>query len=180
LGLSLDLLFLVFLSISIPVTHSDRNNYGSEPYLWDGPFLTLCPVFLLEVGSIRSLSLLLGISSKVPPFESWESLTSQVIGAFWMVSPTSYLPRFPVSILSAGPQGFSPFPSPNSRSGSSLLPAPQPLSPPVPPLLPSCDSFLLPPKWDWGVLSWIFQLVSLFEFCVLYLVYSVLFVVVVC
>jgi hypothetical protein len=27
--------------------------------------------------------LLLGISSKVPPFESWESLTSHVSGASW-------------------------------------------------------------------------------------------------
>ena len=32
--------------------------------------LILCPVFLLEVGSVSSLSLLSGISSKVPPFES--------------------------------------------------------------------------------------------------------------
>jgi hypothetical protein len=36
-----------------------------------------CPVFLLEVGSISSLSLVSGISSTVPSFESWESLTSQ-------------------------------------------------------------------------------------------------------
>ena len=30
LGLSLDLLFFRFLSISIPVILSDKNNYGSE------------------------------------------------------------------------------------------------------------------------------------------------------
>ena len=87
------------------------------------PSLTWCPVFLLEVGSISSLSLLLGISSKVRSFDSWESLTSQVSGAFWRVLPTSYFLRLHVSILSAGPQGFSPFPSPNIRSGSPLLPA---------------------------------------------------------
>ena len=54
------------------------------------PSLTWCPVFLLEVGSISSLSLLLGISYKVPPFEFWESLTSHVPGAFWGFSPTSW------------------------------------------------------------------------------------------
>ena len=37
-----------------------------------------------------SLSLLLGISSKVSPFESWESLTSKVSGAFWVFPPTSW------------------------------------------------------------------------------------------
>ena len=103
------------------------------------PSLTWCPVFLLEVGSISSLSLLSGISSKVPPFESWESLTSQVSGAFWRVPPTSYFLRLPVSILSAGPQGFSPFPSPNTRSGSPLplsAPQPCPLSLPGPSLPP--------------------------------------------
>jgi hypothetical protein len=82
------------------------------------PSLTWCPVFLLEVGSIRPLSLLLGISSKVPPFESWESLTSQISSAFWRVIPTSYLQRLPASLISAGLQGFSPFPSPNTRSCS--------------------------------------------------------------
>ena len=63
--------------------------------------LTWCPVFLLEVGFISLLSLLLGTASKVPPFGSWESLTSQISGAFWRGPTTSYLP---VSILSAGPQ----------------------------------------------------------------------------
>jgi hypothetical protein len=64
------------------------------------------------VGSVSSLSLLSDISSNAPPFESWESLTSQVSDAFWRVPPTSYLLRFPASILSAVPQGFSPFLSP--------------------------------------------------------------------
>jgi hypothetical protein len=67
------------------------------------PSLIWCPVFLLEVGSISSLSLLhLGISSRVPPFESWESLTSQVSGAFWRVPqpPNSWCCLFPFFLLS--------------------------------------------------------------------------------
>jgi hypothetical protein len=80
------------------------------------PSLTWYPVFLLEVGSINFLSLLWGISSKVSPFESWDTLTSQVSGAFGGIPPTSYFLRLPVSILFSGPQGFSPFPSPNTRS----------------------------------------------------------------
>jgi hypothetical protein len=57
LGLFLDLLFLRLLSISIPAVLSDRNNYGSEFWLWSGnPTLTWCLVFLLEVDSISSFS----------------------------------------------------------------------------------------------------------------------------
>jgi hypothetical protein len=84
------------------------------------PSLTWCPVFLLGVGSMTSLSLLSGISSKVPPYQSCESLTSQVSGVFWRVPQTSYLLSLPASILSDGPQGFSPFPSPSSTSGFPL------------------------------------------------------------
>jgi hypothetical protein len=42
------------------------------------------PCFLAG-GGFYSLSLMLGFSSKVPPFESGESLTSQVTGAFWSI-----------------------------------------------------------------------------------------------
>ena len=68
--------------------------------------LTWCPVFLLEVGSISFLSLLLGSSSKVTPFDYWESFISQVSGTFWKLPPhpPTSLPRLSVSILSAGPQ----------------------------------------------------------------------------
>ena len=105
------------------------------------PSLTWCPVFLLEVVSLSSLSLLSGISSKVPPLESWESLTAQVSGAFWEVPhpPISYFLRLPVYILSAGPQVFNPLSSLNTRSGfplSSLPTIPPPLSLPVPSLPP--------------------------------------------
>jgi hypothetical protein len=41
----------------------------------------------------------LSISSKVPPFESWDSLTSRVSGAFWRGPPTSYLLRLSASIF---------------------------------------------------------------------------------
>jgi hypothetical protein len=87
--------------------------------------------------------------------ESWKSLTSQVSGAFWGVPPTSYFLTLPVSTLSTVPQGFSPFPSPNTKSGSLLL-FPHPVHIPslVPPSLPTCDRFLLSPKWDCGILTW--------------------------
>ena len=60
------------------------------------PSLTWCPVFLLEVGSISSLSLLLGTASKVTCFGSWEFLTSKISGAFWRVPqpPISLFPFF--------------------------------------------------------------------------------------
>jgi hypothetical protein len=66
---------------------------------------------MLEVSSTRSLSPLKGISSKVLPFKSCESLTSKVSGGLWYIlegPPTSYLPKLPASILSAGLQGFTP------------------------------------------------------------------------
>jgi hypothetical protein len=98
------------------------------------PSITWCTIFLL-VGCISSISILSGTSYKVPPFESWECLISQVPGVIWSVPPTSYLQRFPVSNLSAGPQSFSPFPSLNTRSGSPLTLL-IPLSLPGPSLLP--------------------------------------------
>ena len=57
------------------------------------PSLTWCPIFLLEVGSISSLFLLSGISSKIPPFESWETLTFQDSGAFWRAPPHLLFPE---------------------------------------------------------------------------------------
>jgi hypothetical protein len=101
------------------------------------PSLSWCPVFLQEVGSISSLSLLSGISSKVPLFESWESFTSQVSGAFWRVPLTSYFLRLPVYILSAGPQGFfSHFTSLSTRKGRPL-PSTLPTLPPNPSTFPA-------------------------------------------
>ena len=66
-------------------------------------------------------------------FESWESLTSHVSGTFWRFLPTSYLRWLPVSIFASGPQGFSPFLSPNNRSESLFPQTPTcPLSLPGP------------------------------------------------
>jgi hypothetical protein len=76
----LDLLSLRLSSIFVPAVLLDSNNFGSE-FLnvgWQPHPSTWCTVFLLEVVSTSSLSPLLDISSKVPPSESWESLTSQV------------------------------------------------------------------------------------------------------
>ena len=58
LGLLLDLLFLGVLSISIPAVLSDRTIMDqSFDHGMAVPFISLCPIFLLEVGSISSLSL---------------------------------------------------------------------------------------------------------------------------
>jgi hypothetical protein len=110
------------------------------------PFsLIWCPVFLLEVGSINSLFPLSGISSKVLPFEFWESFTSQVSGAFWRVPPTSYLPSLPVYILSVGPQASVLFSHP--------IPDQVPLSLPSPALFPSQVPPLPPYLWLLSSLS---------------------------
>ena len=39
----------------------------------------------------------------------------------------------------------------------------------------SCDFFLLPSKWDWGILTWALWLDNLFKFCGMYSGYSTLF-----
>jgi hypothetical protein len=108
----------------------------------------------------------LGILSEVPPFESWVSLTSQVL-IYSRVSATSYLPNLPASILSAGPQSFS------YVYNSPLCP--------LPPRSLSLSTtviviFSLPSGIVASLLGpWAFLLVNLFEFCGLYPRYSVLF-----
>jgi hypothetical protein len=71
LGWSLNLLSLRLLSIFASAVLLDRNNSGSEffDYGMVTPSLHLM-VLLLEVDSTSSLFPLLGISSKVLPFES--------------------------------------------------------------------------------------------------------------
>jgi hypothetical protein len=61
---------------------SYENNYVSVFFDCGmaNPSLTWWSVFLLEVGCTSALCPLYDISSKVLPFESWESLTSQVSG----------------------------------------------------------------------------------------------------
>jgi hypothetical protein len=132
------------------------------------PFLTWCSVFLLEVGSIHSLSLLLGISSKVPPFESWQSPPWTLVlsgGCPYLLPPevACFLSFcWPSELQYISPtHNLITFPS-----------FPIPFSPKY----HSCDCFLLAPKWDWGFPTWIIQIVELFEFCGQYLGYSVLFI----
>ena len=92
------------------------------------PSLIWCPVFLLEVGSVICLSLLLGISSEVPPFEFWESLNSQVSGEFCRVPPTSYVLKLPASIFLLAFRASDLFPHPITDQVSSLPPTPSPWS----------------------------------------------------
>jgi hypothetical protein len=103
------------------------------------PFLTWCTIFLLEVGSTGFLSLLLDISSKVP-IHSLCVLGVSNLRGLWCIPGGSpkppYFLRLPVSILSAGPQVFSPFLSPNIRSGSNAPFSPVYFPSQVPPSLP--------------------------------------------
>jgi hypothetical protein len=129
-----------------------------------------------------SLFLMLSISSKVPPFDSWESLTLQVSGEFWRVPQTSHFLRLPVSVLSDGPQVFCLFSPPSTRSGSPLASPTLPLPPctfsprsfPPSPLaiaffsIPSgteASSFCTSACWAFWVLwiiSWVFCTISFF------------------
>jgi hypothetical protein len=121
-----------------------RCNYGMAT-----SFLISCPVFLLEVGSISSLSLLSGISFKVPPFESWESLTSQVYGELWGVPPNLLFPEFACLHAFCWTSGLQFFSLTQYQimfcSPSHCLHPPNQLSLPNPSLSPH---FLLSPKWD--------------------------------
>jgi hypothetical protein len=87
---------------------------------------------------------------------------------------------FPLFLLALGASVIFNHPKPDQVPlPPSTTPSPLPihfpsLLPPHPP--PTCDCFLLSPKWDWGVLTCALQLVDLFKFCGLYLGYSVLFI----
>jgi hypothetical protein len=105
-------------------------------------FLLMCtPVFLLEVGSISSLSLLLNISSNVPPFESRESLTSQVSGTFWRLTlPNLLSPKvacFPSFCWHSVLQSFSLTQYQIRFHSPPPFPPPRPLSLTCPSLPPS-------------------------------------------
>ena len=86
----------------------------------------------IEQVSTRSLSPLYGISTKVLPFESGESLTSHISLTFWYVPPTCYPPMLPV-LLSLRPSVLFPHPIPDYVP---LFPTPSPLS--LPGLFSSC------------------------------------------
>jgi hypothetical protein len=57
LGLSLELLFLRFISNSIPVILSDRNNNGSEFWLWEGHSLSQLLPCLTDGDGLHKLPL---------------------------------------------------------------------------------------------------------------------------
>ena len=152
--------------MSIPAILSDRNINGSELWLW--AFLTTFPTFdalsffLLEVGSIFSLSLLLGNLFKDGSFETRESLTSR--------SPQPPIYQgclFLFFLLALRASVIFPLPIANQVSlfpySSILLLFPSQVCT----ILPTCDFFLLS-KWDWGVLTCALQVLDLFEFCGLY------------
>ena len=111
--------------------NSFKNNYESDVWLWHGnpiPHLMSC---FPPGGRLYKFSF-----STVGHFIKGPSLyvlrVSHLPGllGFCRVPPTSYLPRLSVSILSPGLQGFIPFPSPNTRSGSPLSLTPPSTFPP--------------------------------------------------
>jgi hypothetical protein len=84
------------------------------------PSLTWCPIFLLEVDSISSLSYCWVFHQRSIPMSSGSLSPPRNLVHSREVPPTSYFLRLLIYILSAGPQSFSPFPSPNTRSDSTL------------------------------------------------------------
>jgi hypothetical protein len=88
------------------------------------PSFTWCPVFLLEVGSISSLSYCQAFYLRSHPLIPESLLPPRSLVHSGGSPQAPYFLWLPVSILSAGPQRFSPFPSPNTRSGSPLPPPP--------------------------------------------------------
>lgn len=129
--------------VVVPHLWLNTDAYSLCYVLWV-PALTT--VFLLEVCSISSFSLLSSISPKVPPSESWKYVTPRPMSGLWCVQedpPNLLLPEVACSILSAGLQCFSPVP-PNTWS----------CSPFSPPCFLSHPDPSFPPKWDRGNLIW--------------------------
>jgi hypothetical protein len=126
------------------------------------PSLTWCHFFLLGVGSISSPFLLLSVLSMVPPYESWESLTFQVFGAFRGSPPPNLLFPEVACLHSFCSQGFSPFPSSNTRLGSPLPPTVPVHFPPksLPHSLLVIAFFSLP-SGTGDILTWELQVLSL-------------------
>ena len=115
------------------------------------PSLTWCPVFLLDVGSKSSHSLVMAASSKVPHFEPWESLTSQVC-VHSRVSPqppNSWGCLFTFFLLAFRASVLFDYPIPDQGSGfplpSTLLHTPSTYPPrSLPPSTIVIDFFSLP------------------------------------
>ena len=95
------------------------------------PALLLGALSLLEVDSVSSLSYCQAFHLRSLPLipESLSPPRSLVHSGESPLTPsTSYLLRLPVFTVFPGPRGFNPFPSPNTRQGSSPHSTPQLLS----------------------------------------------------
>jgi hypothetical protein len=153
LGWSLDLFSLKLFSISIPAVLSDRNNSGSEFWLWDSnpipPFDTLSfhwrwapqvPSPHCRVFHLRSLPL------------SPESLSPPRSLVHSRGSPHLLPPKVACFHSFCWPSGLQFCPPPHTWP-CSPLPLPVLSSTWVSSSLCPHDCFLLPPKWDWGILT---------------------------
>jgi hypothetical protein len=158
-------LFLQSVLHFCPCSSFRQGRSGSEFLIvgWQPHPSTWCPAFLLEVDSISSLSPLLGISFKVPPFEFWESFTSQVsegppIWGGWFL------------FFSAGSQSFTP----DSPLPQYLImfpfSSPCPLSHPGPSFCPPPPNAFYPSPPS-GIEDLGLWLVNLLEFCILGILY---------
>jgi hypothetical protein len=78
------------------------------------------------VDSTNFLSPLSGISSKIPPFESWESFTPQVSGTFWRIPPNLLSPELVCFHYFCWPSGISVIFSPSNIWSCSPLHTPIP------------------------------------------------------
>jgi hypothetical protein len=172
----MDLLFLMFLSISITVILSDRNNYGSELWLWDGnPIPHLIPCLPARGGLYKFPLPTVRHFIKCPSL--WVLRVSQLPDLWCILDGLSILLSPEVACLYSfcWPSGLhSFFLTQMSDQVPLYFPTLIHFSFQVPPSIPTCYCILLPPKRVWGTLTWALQLVDFFEFCRLYLGYRYL------
>ena len=104
---------------------------------WQPHPSTWCPVFLLKMDFTSFHSLLLGISSKLPYFESCGSLGLPGLWYILEPHPMSHLLSLHISNHSAGPLGFTPVLSPQYLIMFLFPPSPSHSDPSLP--LPSAS-----------------------------------------
>ena len=150
-------------------------------------YLIWCPIFLLEVSFISSPSLHQALHLRYLPLSS-ESLSSpkSLVHSRGSASTFHYQGYlFPFFLLALRPSVIFPHKIPDQVPLPLSLPSPILFPSQIPPSLPTCNTFLLSPKWDWGVLIggtsacqplWVLWTVS-WVFCtVLFFVNFILFV----
>jgi len=153
---SMDLLSLRLFPSFVLAVLLDRNNSGSEFLTvgWQPHPSTRCSVFLLKVDTTSSLSFLLGISSKFPPFDYLESLTPRPLvyarGLLYLLPPK--VACFHSLLLGLRASLLCP---PRPIHGYVLLLLPPPFSHPGPsiPLSPVIAFFSLPHGIEASVLG---------------------------